>query len=221
MEKPYRGIVLFGPPGVGKGAQAAIMSKEYGLVQLSTGDAIREEIKKGTPLGCRVQDAVSKGLFADDETVLGIVMSKIDAPEMREGFIMDGFPRNTRQAEMFDKLLAERKRKVTHALFIVAPDEVVLKRLGGRLVCSKCGATYNENVKPPRKAGVCDSCQGPVARRKDDDPKTQMDRLEQYRVQTTPLIDYYARSGVLRKVNGDQSIDAVSAEIARAIVESR
>jgi adenylate kinase len=221
MEKPYCGIVLFGPPGVGKGAQAGLMSKKYGLVQLSTGDAIREEIKKGSPLGKRVQDAVAKGLFADDETVLGIVMSKIDAPEMRGGFIMDGFPRNTRQAEMFDKLLAERKRKVTHALFIVAPDEVVLKRLGGRLVCSKCGATYNEDVKPPEKAGICDACKGPVARRKDDDPKTQRDRLEQYRVQTTPLIDYYGRSGVLRKVNGDQSIDAVSAEIARAIDEGR
>jgi adenylate kinase len=217
MEKPYRGIVLFGPPGVGKGAQAALMSKKYGLVQLSTGDAIREEIKKGTPLGCKVQDAVAKGLFADDETVLGIVMSKIDAPELRGGFIMDGFPRNTRQAEMFDKLLADRKRKVTHALFIVAPDEVVLGRLSGRLVCSKCGETYNEQSKRPKADGVCDKCGGPVVRRKDDDPKAQKERLVAYRAQTLPLEDYYRKAGVLRQVNGNQTIEAVSAEIKATV----
>ena len=214
---PYRGLVLFGPPGVGKGVQAAILGKNFGLVHLSTGDAIREEIKKGTTLGKRVQDAVAKGQLVDDATVLGIVMSRIDLPEYGNGFIMDGFPRTLKQAEMFDKLLAGRKRKVTHALFIVAPDEVVLKRLGGRLVCSKCGATYNEETKRPKVDGVCDACKGPVGRRKDDDPKTQRDRLDQYHAQTTPLADYYTRTGVLKKVNGDQPIDAVAAEISKAI----
>jgi len=215
--KPYRGLVLFGPPGVGKGAQAAILSKTYGLVHLSTGDAIREEIKKGSPLGKRVQDIVAKGGLVDDETVLGIVMGRIDGPEFEDGFLMDGFPRTLKQAEMFDRLLAERKRKVTHAIFIIAADAVVLGRLGGRMVCSKCGATYNEQAKRPRIDGVCDACKGPVVKRKDDDPKTQRERLEQYRAQTTPLADYYAKSGVLKKVNGEGTIDEVSAAIKKTI----
>lgn len=217
MQKEYRGLVLFGPPGVGKGAQAGIISKKYGLVHLSTGDLIREEIKKGSPLGKRVQEIVAKGQLVDDETVVGIILGHIDRPECRDGFLMDGFPRTIRQAEMLDRMLAERKRKVTQSLFILAPDAVVLKRLGGRLTCSKCGATYHEESKRPKADGVCDACKGPVGRRKDDEPQTQKDRLEAYKAQTTPLEAYYRKSGVLKAINGNQTIEAVAAEIARAI----
>lgn len=219
MEKPYRGLVLFGPPGVGKGVQAALLAKNYGLVHLSTGDLIREEIRQETELGLRVKAAVERGEFADDETVLGIVMSRIDRPEFQGGFVMDGFPRNIHQAEMLDRLLSQRGRMVSHAIFIVAPDEVVLGRLGGRRVCSGCGATYNVVSKPPGVEGVCDSCGGSVGKRKDDDPQVHRDRLAEYHRQTAPLVDYFRRTGVLRNVSGDQSIEEVASEIEK-IIES-
>ncbi len=210
-------IVLFGPPGVGKGAQAEILSRNKGLVHLSTGDLLREEIQAGTELGRRVKDAVANGGFADDATVLGIVMSRINRPEYQDGFVLDGFPRNLRQAEMLDDLLSEKGRKVSTALFISAPDDVLLKRLSGRMVCSKCGETYHQEARRPKVVGVCDRCKGPVVRRPDDDPKVQRGRLEAYRVQTAPLEEYYRRAEVLKKVNGNQTIDGVAAEIAKQL----
>ncbi|MGH9363302.1 MAG: adenylate kinase [Thermoanaerobaculia bacterium] len=217
MHRGYQGVVLFGPPGVGKGAQAAMLSRRRGLVHLSTGELIREEIRLGTALGRKLKDAVSRGEFADDEVVLGIVMSRIDRPEFHDGFVMDGFPRNLRQANRLDELLAARGLKVTAALFITAPDEVVLRRLAGRRVCSRCRATYHEEFQRSRTLGICDACGGPLERRHDDDPATHRDRLRTYRLQTAPLADYYQRTGVLREVDGNQSIESVSAEIARIL----
>src|SRR5688572_11332938 len=127
-----RNIILFGPPGVGKGAQAQILSHRHHLSHLSTGEVIRNEIGRESPLGLRVKEAVSRGEFADDETVLGIVMSVIDQPEYQRGFVTDGFPRTVHQAELFDNLLARRGRKVSFALFMEAPEETILKRLAGR-----------------------------------------------------------------------------------------
>jgi adenylate kinase len=217
MQRDYQGIVLFGPPGVGKGAQARELSRHYGLVHLSTGDLIREEIRRATPLGRKVKDAVERGEFADDETVLGIVMSQIDRPEFIEGFVMDGFPRNLRQAEMLDQLLEERGRRITSALFITAPDEVVLRRLAGRRVCANCGATYHEDFFRSRTASICDDCGGRLELRHDDDPATHRERLSIYRSQTAPLADYYQQTGVLRTVNGNQPINAVAAEIRQIL----
>ena len=217
MKENYKGLVMFGPPGVGKGVQAKILASKYGLGHLSTGEIIRDEIKRGTEIGKRVQEAVSRGGFADDETVLALVMGRIDRPELRKGFIMDGFPRNLPQAEMFDRLLEERGRKVSQVIFLTASDDVVLKRLSGRLVCSSCGATYHEEAKRTKVEGVCDVCRGNVVRRKDDDPATQRERLRIYRIETVPLADYYGRAGTLRKVNGEGTIDQVAKEIAKFI----
>lgn len=212
-----RNIIIFGPPGVGKGAQAQILSHRYNLRHLSTGDVIRDEIARETPLGLEVREAVNRGDFAADETVLEIVMSRIDSPDFQEGFVMDGFPRTVRQAEMFDSLLADRGRRVSYALFIDAPEETILSRLAGRRVCSKCGKTYHKEFKRSRTRGICDDCMGKLIRRHDDDPVTHRERLRTYYQKTLPLSDYYRRRGVLVNINGDQPIDGVAQEIQRTV----
>lgn len=212
-----RNIILFGPPGVGKGAQAQILSHRYELPHLSTGDVIRDEIARQTPLGLRVRDAVNQGQFADDETVLGIVMSHIDLPGYAKGFVMDGFPRTVRQAEMFDLLLTHRDRRVSYALFITAPVETILNRLAGRRICSQCGQTYHKEFKRPKIHGICDVCFGKVVHRQDDTPEAHRDRLQTYAEKTLPLEEYYKKTGILVHVNGDQTVDQVAAEIRRAI----
>jgi adenylate kinase len=213
-----RNIILFGPPGVGKGAQAQILSHRYELPHLSTGEVIRDEIARETTLGLKVKDAVNQGQFADDETVLGIVMSRIDLPEYQRGFVMDGFPRTVRQAELLDKLLSGRGRKVSYALFISAPEATILQRLSGRRVCSKCGKTYHKEFNRPQIHGICDKpCFGKVVRRPDDTPEAHRDRLRTYAEKTLPLEQYYARSGNLVHINGDLTVEGVADEIRRAI----
>jgi len=210
-------IVLFGPPGVGKGAQAELLSHRYGLCHLSTGEVIRDEIASGTPLGLKVQDAVRKGQFADDETVLGIVMSRIDEPEYKKGFVLDGFPRNVHQAERLEELLAERGRKVSRALLIKAPEDTILARLTGRMICSQCGRTYHQLFQRPSIRGICDSCKGKVSQRHDDDPATHQERLRVYQEKTAPLEEYYEKASLLVRINGDQTLEAVAADIGKAI----
>jgi adenylate kinase len=221
MKKNGLNLILFGPPGVGKGAQAQLLSYSHGIVHLSTGDVIRDEIAKGTELGLRVRDAVNRGAFADDETVLGIVMSRVDLPEYASGFVIDGFPRTVRQAEMFDVLLADRERKVSHALFISAPEKTILERLAGRRICSNCGRTYHKEFRRPKIHGICDDCKSKVVRRHDDDPETHRERLRTYYEKTLPLADFYRRSGVLAEINGDQQIEAVHEEIERLLAKGR
>jgi len=214
-------VILFGPPGVGKGAQAQLLSHRFGLRHLSTGEVIREEIARGTPLGIRVREAVNRGEFADDKTVLDIVTARIDRPEYAKGFVMDGFPRTVRQAELFDKLLEKRGRKVSWALFINAPEKTILERLTGRLVCSQCGRTYHRVFQRPHIDELCDDCMGKVIRRHDDDPATHKERLRTYHDKTLPLSEYYEKGGTLVNINGDRTVDEVHAEISRAIDRRR
>ena len=214
-------IVLFGPPGVGKGAQAELLSHRYGLCHLSTGAVIRDEITSGTPLGLKVKAAVSKGQFADDETVLGIVMSRIDDPKYKKGFVLDGFPRNVHQAEQLEKLLGERGRKVSSALLITAPEDTILARLTGRMICSQCGKTYHQLFHRPSIRGICDSCKGKVTQRHDDDPATHKERLRIYQEKTAPLAEYYEKADLLVRINGDQTLEAVASDIGAAVDGTR
>ena len=214
-------IVLFGPPGVGKGARAELLSHRYGLCHLSTGAVIRDEITSGTPLGLKVKAAVSKGQFADDETVLGIVMSRIDDPKYKKGFVLDGFPRNVHQAEQLEKLLGERGRKVSSALLITAPEDTILARLTGRMICSQCGKTYHQLFHRPSIRGICDSCKGKVTQRHDDDPATHKERLRIYQEKTAPLAEYYEKADLLVRINGDQTLEAVASDIGAAVDGTR
>jgi adenylate kinase len=212
-----RNLVLFGPPGVGKGAQAELLSRRYGLFHLSTGEVIRDEIASGTALGLQVKEAVSQGQFADDEIVLGIVLSRIDKPEYKQGFVLDGFPRNVHQAERFEQLLGERGRKVSRALLINAPEDTILARLTGRMICSQCGKTYHQLFQRPSIRGICDACKGKVSQRHDDDPATHKERLRVYHEKTAPLAEYYEKASLLARINGDQTLEAVAADISKAI----
>ncbi len=212
-----KNVVIFGPPGVGKGEQAEILARRFSLPHLSTGEVLREEIKRGTELGKKVQRAVESGKFADDKSVIGIIASRIDLPEFQRGFVMDGFPRNLRQAKMLDTMLAERNRTIDYALFICAPEEVILERLTGRLVCEKCEATYHEKFKRPKVDGVCDRCGGAVSRRSDDDPETHRQRLQTYDEQTRPLESLYEQKGTLVRIDGNQSIEDVADEVTDAL----
>lgn len=188
MKTSQRNLVLFGPPGVGKGTQAAILAEHYGLPHLSTGEILRDEIARGTDLGTSVAEAVRQGGFADDDDILEIISRRIDRADLANGFIMDGFPRNVGQAKRFDELLAARSRKVHAALFLAAPDATVLARLAGR-----------------------------AAGRADDKPETHRERLRAYHEKTKPLVDYYRARNVLAEVNGDQTIEAVAAEARRTV----
>ena len=214
MEPRKRKLILFGPPGVGKGEQAARLKQAFRFAHLSTGEVLREEIKNETELGRKVKHAVESGGFADDDTVIGIIANQIDRPDFVSGFILDGFPRNLNQARRLDEILVERDKMIDSALSISAPDEVIIERLSGRRVCAECGATYHVANKKPKVDGVCDRCEGQVILRKDDTPEKQKERLDAYLEQTKPLEDYYRAAGTLKDINGDQSIDAVFAEIS-------
>ena len=215
--KGRKNIILFGPPGVGKGVQAKVLAQEEELGYLSTGDALRDEIRRGTPLGARLEGPVARGEFADDETVLKIVASRLDGEDFLQGVVVDGFPRNIRQAELFDRMLAEKGQEVHRALFLRAPEETLLQRLAGRMVCSECGFSYHGTFRKPKVDDVCDSCEGPVVRRHDDDPETHRRRLEIYRADTAPLEKYYERQGVLTYIDGDRSVAEVAAAVRGAI----
>ena len=219
--KVRRNIVLFGPPGVGKGVQARFLVEEEALGYLSTGDSIRDEIRRGTALGARLESLVACGRFADDETVLDIVASRLDGEDFKDGFIMDGFPRTVRQAELFDRMLEDRGRRVDCALFLRAPEQTILARLSGRMVCSACGLTYHRTFKRLERDSVCDACGGPVVRRHDDDPNTHRRRLAIYKDETAPLEKYYDRRGVLAHVDGDRPVADVAATVRGVIGRPR
>ncbi len=215
--RSVRNIVLFGPPGVGKGVQARMLADRAGLGYLSTGDIIRDEIQRGTQFGRRVGVAIAQGKFADDETILEIVQSRVDGANLSSGFILDGFPRTVRQAEMLDRILSDRGRSLQCALFLRASERTILQRLAGRLVCSDCGCSFHSAFRRPQVVGVCDGCGGRVTRRSDDAPETHRRRLKIFEDVTASLQDYYTRQGLLSEVNSDESVDEVARRIAEAI----
>jgi len=216
MVQILRDVVLFGPPGVGKGAQAAILSGRVGLVRLSMGDALRAEASSGSTLGCRIRARIDAGHFADDETVCAIVESSLSRqPASR--FVLDGFPRTIAQAERFERWLASVGRSVERALLITAPEATILARLCGRLVCSRCEQTFHASFRPPRVDGSCDRCGGVVARRADDDPGVQSGRLVRYRQRTAPLVEFYRARGVLYEIDGGGSVPQVWRRVRRSL----
>ena len=204
--------MFIGPPGIGKGTYASAVSKKYGIPHISTGDIFREEIKKGSPLGLKVKEYVSRGELVPDDIVIEVVRRRLSREDCEKGFILDGYPRTLRQAEALDEMT-----KIDLVLNFVAPDEVIIERVSGRIICSKCGAIYHERWRPPHKPGVCDVCGGRVVKREDDRPEVVKHRLELYRRQFAPIIEYYRRKGLLIDVDASDTADVVIPRIIKLL----
>jgi len=202
-------IVLLGAPGAGKGTQAKMLIEKYRIPQISTGDILRKAVADGTPLGKEAKAIMERGDLVPDKLVLGLVEERLKQDDCKTGFILDGFPRNTAQAEALDKLLDAIKMPLDSALSVDVPKEDLMKRLTGRRTCKSCQQMYNVYFSPPRKEGVCDKCSGELFQRADDKEETIKKRLDVYDAQTAPLIDYYRKKGILKSVTGVGSIDEI------------
>lgn len=207
-------IILLGPPGAGKGTQAKLIEDRHGMKQLSTGDMLRAAAAAGTETGCKAKAIMDRGEFVSDEIVVGIIADRLDAPDVRKGFILDGFPRNTAQAEALDAMLGGKGLKLDAVIEMKADDEALIERLTGRYTCAKCGKGYHDRFERPKTAGKCDVCGSTeFVRRADDNEATVRDRLAIYNRQTAPLITYYGGRGTLKTIDGMADIAMVTRQI--------
>lgn len=210
-------LVLLGAPGAGKGTQAKILVEKYGIPQISTGDLLRAAVAAGTALGKEAKSYMDKGELVPDSVVLGMVEERLKQDDCKKGYILDGFPRNTKQAEALDKMLSSLGMSLTAALSVDVPFDDLMKRLTGRRTCKACGQMYNVYFNAPKKEGVCDKCGGELFQRDDDKEETIKKRLEVYNAQTAPLIDYYGKKGILKSVAGTGSIDDIFKKVCGAL----
>lgn len=210
-------IVLLGAPGAGKGTQAKKLIDKYGIPQISTGDILRQNVAEGTPLGKEAKSYMDKGELVPDSVVLGLVEDRLRKDDCKKGYILDGFPRNTAQAEALDKILASLNMSLTGALSVDVPKDDLMKRLTGRRTCKGCGQMYNVYFSPSKNENVCDKCGGALFHRDDDKEETIKRRLDVYEAQTAPLIDYYKKSGILKSVTGVGSIDEIFSKVCSAL----
>ncbi len=206
-------IIILGAPGAGKGTQSEALEKQLNLVHISSGDLLRDNIKRGTELGKAAEGYMSRGELVPDNIVIDMIVDRLAAPDAERGVLLDGFPRTLAQAEALDEALDLKGRRVNAALYINVPPEVLLDRLAGRLTCRNCGAVYHEKYNPPRVPGVCDVCGGELYQREDDRRETAGKRLQVYFEQTLPIIEYYRRRKILCEVNGDQPIEQVTHDL--------
>jgi len=210
-------IVLLGPPASGKGTQAARLKEILDLPHIASGDLFRENLKNETELGKKAKVYMDRGDLVPDDVTIAMVMERLSRPDCANGALLDGFPRTIAQAEALDQALAGQGNKISLALYIAVPDEVLVERVSGRRLCRLCGESYHVRFNPPKQPGVCDNDGGELYQRDDDKPETVRKRLQVYWEQTSPLIETYRDQGVLVEVDGDQAIDDVTADL-RAVV---
>jgi adenylate kinase len=213
-------IIFLGAPGAGKGTQATIMAKELNLVHIASGDLFRQAIEQGTELGMQAKSYMEKGELVPDETTIQMVLERMSAPDCENGVILDGFPRNLKQAKALDKILAEQAKAVDKVVYIRVSEEELLRRLSGRWLCRNCQTPYHATDSPPKIWGKCDKCGGELYQRPDDIWETVKERLRVYFIQTAPLIDYYTQSGKLLEVDGEGEIAEVSRRTVLALCGS-
>lgn len=200
-------IIMLGAPGAGKGTHAKKISEKYNIPHISTGDIFRANIKQGTELGKKAKEYMDQGLLVPDELTCDLVMDRIQQDDCKNGFVLDGFPRTIPQAEALDAALTKINQKMDYALDIELADEKIVERMSGRRVCGSCGATYHIVNIPTKVEGICDKCGNPVEFRADDQPETVLKRLSVYHEQTQPLIEHYAKQGILKEIDGTKSVE--------------
>jgi len=203
-------LVFLGPPGAGKGTQAKLLSQRMGFLHLSTGDLLREAVKNQTPLGKKAKEYMDRGELVPDE----LIVQLIEKTMPKDGnVILDGFPRTVNQALALEEMLKGKGEKISKVLFFDVPDEVIIDRLSGRRVCSKCGAVYHMKYNPPKIEGVCDLCGGTLVQRDDDKEEVVKKRLEVYRKQTQPLIEFYQDRGIIYKLDAGKAVEELFEEV--------
>ncbi len=210
-------LIIMGPPGAGKGTQAALIKKEYSIPHISTGDMFREAIKNATKLGVEAKSYIDKGMLVPDSVTIGLVRERLSCEDCKKGFLLDGFPRTIAQAEALDVILKDLNMNLDAVINIKVDSEVLVDRIVGRRVCKNCGAGYHITNLKPKKEGICDVCGGELVQRKDDTKETVVTRLGVYTNQTKPLLEYYEKQNLVKEVNGLGEIDAIFEEIKKVL----
>jgi len=206
-------IILFGPPGAGKGTQAELLSQKLKIPSISTGDILRQNVKEKTELGLTAKSFMDKGQLVPDRLVIEMLTQRLRDKDTKYGFILDGYPRNVSQAETLDEILKSSGQQIDRAFYLESSKETVVDRLSGRRVCEKCGKNYHIKNMPPKKDGICDDCGGRLIQRDDDKEETIVNRLNVYLKQSTPVLDYYNKQNKLIRLNGNQDAKEVFLKI--------
>jgi adenylate kinase len=211
-------LILLGPPGAGKGTQASRLVKERGMIQLSTGDMLRAAVAAGTPVGLAAKVVMESGGLVSDEIVSGILSERLDQPDARAGFILDGYPRTDVQADSLDAMLAEKGLALDHVIELVVDEDALVDRITGRFTCGSCGEGYHDRYKQPKVADTCDVCGASnFKRRADDNADTVRQRMMEYRAKTAPIIPHYEGRGIVARVDGMADMDAVAGSIDKIV----
>ena len=210
-------IILLGPPGAGKGTQAAGIVEKYNIPHISTGDIFRKNIKEGTELGKKAKEYMDKGLLVPDELTVGLVTDRISQDDCKNGFMLDGFPRNVSQAKYLDSFLQKTNIALDKVVNIEVDKSILVERAVGRRICKSCGATFHIDFNPPKENEVCDVCSGELYQRADDTEETVSKRIQVYLDETKPLVNYYTSQGIIANINGQQSIEKVFEDIVDAL----
>ena len=210
-------IILLGAPGAGKGTQAAYVAQKLKVAHIATGDLFRQAIERGTELGRQAKYYMERGILSPDELTIQMVLERLSAPDSKSGVVFDGFPRNLKQAEALDGALAQQAKAIDRVVYIKVPEEELLRRLSGRLICRNCQMPYHATDSPPQVWGKCDKCGGELYQRPDDNVETVKKRLDVYFAETAPLISYYAKSEKLIEIDGEGSVAEVGERVITAL----
>ncbi len=209
-------LVFLGPPGAGKGTQAKRLAREKGLVHISTGDILRDAVKRGTPLGLKAKEFMEKGQLVPDDLIIALI-EEVMPP--KGGVIFDGFPRTVPQAQALDEMLERKSLRLSKVILFEVDEDTVVERLSGRRTCPSCGAVYHIKFNPPKEDEICDRCKSPLVQREDDKEEVVRNRLRVYREQTAPLIDYYRQRDILVSLDASKDIESVYSDLLRVLNE--